>query len=315
MNTQKLKTASAVAALLVIFGVGGLPLMQADDGKVSKKQERIIKSFKKKLEPLHSEMGPIRSGDWLESHKESGQTYRQYTRSRPVRLTEKRKVLYVVPLGDFDEKQTEIVKLSTEFLGKYFVCETKQLPKISLDEIPAKARRVHPSWGMRQVLSTYVLNDVLRPRLPDDAVALIALTSSDLYPADDWNFVFGQASLRHRVGVWSIFRNGDPETEFKTVLRRTLQTATHETGHMFSMPHCIAYECNMCGSNGRQESDRRPLHLCPECVAKVWWATACDPIKRFDNLRQFCKENELAKEAEFFKKSKDTLANKAAAKK
>ena len=174
------------------------------DGGPSKKQLRIIKQGKLRVKSLHSKMGPQRPGDWLQSHKEAGQTYRQYTKSQPVRLTEQRNVLYVVPLGEFDEKQSEIVKLSSEFLGIYFNCKVKQLPTIGLDEIPAKARRVHPSWGVRQILSTYVLNDVLRPKLPDDAVALIALTTSDLYPADDWNFVFGQASLRHRVGVWSI---------------------------------------------------------------------------------------------------------------
>lgn len=286
--------------LLAASGVGF-------DRGPSKKQLRIIKESKLKIKRLHSEMGPTRPGDWLESHKESGQTYRQYTKSSPIRLTEKRNVLYVVPLGEFDERQSEIVKLSAEFLGIYFNCKTKQLPNISLDEIPAKARRVHPSWGMRQIKSTYVLNDVLRPKLPDDAAALIALTSSDLYPDDDWNFVFGQASLRHRVGVWSIFRNGDPETEFTKVLRRTLQTATHETGHMFSIKHCIAYECNMCGSNGREESDRRPLYLCPECVAKVWWATESDPIKRYESLAAFCEKNKLTKSAEFFQKSAEQI--------
>ena len=29
---------------------------------------------------------------------------------------------------------------------------------------------------------------------------------SDLYPEDDWNFVFGMASLRKRTGVFSLAR-------------------------------------------------------------------------------------------------------------
>ena len=282
-----------------------------DDRRPSKRQLRIIKESKLKIKRLHSELGPTRPGDWLESHKENGQTYKQYTKSNPVGLTKQRNVLYVVPLGEFNKKQKEIVKLSTEFLGLYFNCKTKQLPEISLDEIPAKARRVHPNWGVRQIRSTYVLHDLLRPKLPDDAVAMIALTTSDLFPADDWNFVFGQASLRERVGVWSIFRNGDPETEFEQVLRRTLQTATHETGHMFSIQHCIAFECNMCGSNNQAESDRRPLHLCPECVAKVWWATDSEPLKRYEKLEKFCSENNLPKTAEFYKKSAERIRGEA----
>ena len=115
--------------------------------------------------------------------------------------------------------------------------------------------------------------------------AYIALTTSDLWPGQGWNFVFGQASVTDRVGVWSIWRNGDPHGDdeaYRTCLRRTLKTASHETGHMFSMQHCTFYECNMCGSNHREESDRQPLWLCPICLAKLCHATGADPGKRFD---------------------------------
>mgnify|MGYP000107882883 CR=1 FL=1 len=33
-----------------------------------------------------------------------------------------------------------------------------------------------------------------------------AVTMTDLYPSEDWNFVFGQASLRNRVGAYSFAR-------------------------------------------------------------------------------------------------------------
>jgi archaemetzincin len=148
-----------------------------------------------------------------------------------------------------------------------------------------------------------VLDTLLPPRVPADGVALICFTTSDLYPSDDWNFVFGQATYRERVGVWSMYRNGDPDTEFELCLKRTLRVATHETGHMFSMPHCIAYQCNMCGSNSLNESDRLPLYLCPQCVAKVVWATRCDPIARFTSLRDFCMRHSLSEEAEYYAKA------------
>ena len=270
----------------------------------SQSNVKRLKEAASKIRPLHSTMKPTQPGDWLESHPEKGQTFDQYLKSRPVKLTRKRNTLYVLPLGEFSDRQREIIDLSAEFLGIYFGCKTKTLETLSLDEaIPAKARRVHPSWGVRQIKSTYVLDEVLPARLPDDGAALIAFTSSDLYPADNWNFVFGQASLRNRVGVWSIYRNGDAETEFKLCLRRTLQTATHETGHMFSIAHCIAYECNMCGSNNRAESDRRPLYLCPECVAKVWWNTKSKPKPRFKKLAQFCQKHGLEETAKFYLKS------------
>ncbi|MEK6236118.1 MAG: archaemetzincin, partial [Planctomycetales bacterium] len=231
--------------------------------------------------------------------KETGQTFRQYVVGRPVLPRGKRNTIYIQPVGDFTPTQRKIVTLTADFLGRYYNLPVKMKEDLPLKVIPDKARRVHPVWGDKQILSTYVLYDVLKPRLPADAAAYLALSSSDLWPGKNWNFVFGQASLRDRVGVWSIYRNGDPdkdEESFRLCLRRTLQTASHETGHMFSLKHCIAYECNMCGSNNRSESDRRPMLLCPECMAKVCWGTKAHPLKRYESLLEFCKTNKLENE-------------------
>jgi len=259
----------------------------------------------KKLLPLHTKLGKPLPGDWLDQHHESGQTFRQYVRARPVKPDNRRRVIYVQPLGDFNKTQRKILDRTAQFMGIYFQLPVKVREDLPLKLIPAAARRKHPSWGMDQILSTYVLHDVLKPRLPKDAVVFLALTTSDLWPGEGWNFVFGQASLRERVGVWSIYRNGDPEQSddaFRLCLRRTLKTATHETGHMFSMKHCILYECNMCGSNHRVESDRRPLALCPHCLAKLCHATGADPEKRFEKLIAFCEANGLKAEQEFYEK-------------
>ena len=300
MNVAKLVLVARTPSAIVFAMASFLIFTVCCCSQTYSQSVKQLQALSQRLTDLHQPMGPTKPGDWLESHNESGQTFRQYVKSRPIKLTRKRNKLYVVPLGKFDEQQKKIVDLSAEFLGLYFGCESKMMSPLSLEVIPEKARRVHPSWGVRQIKSTYVLSDVLYPRLPKDAAALIALTSSDLYPEDDWNFVFGQASLKKRVGVWSMFRNGDPESEFKKCLRRTLQTATHETGHMFSIEHCIAYECNMCGSNNRGESDRRPLYLCPECLPKIWWATKSKPKKRFEELIKFCQTHGLKAELDYF---------------
>lgn len=281
------------------IGIASYLVFAQKNSRIGEKAEKLY-SDAQLLSHLH---GPIGPSSWLQSHRENGQTFGEYARINHIRLTEERNVLYVLPLGEFNDMQMKIVDLSADFLSHYFSCEVRTMDTSSLNVIPQKARRVHPNWGMRQIHSEYVLHELLPPLLPDDAVALIAFTSSDLYPQDDWNFVYGQASLKQRVGVWSIFRNGDPETEFETVLRRTLKTATHETGHMFTIQHCIAYECNMCGSNNMDESDRHPVFLCPECLPKIWLSTQCDPIQRFKNLARFCEENGLNEESQHYKKS------------
>jgi archaemetzincin len=299
-----------LAMLLVVCFLGrstGARAAGAADGPANRpaNNEMLPAEFQKLL-PLHKPLGKPQPGDWLAEHPEKGQTFRQYVESRPVVPDRRRRVIYVQPLGEFTDTQRKIVTLTAEFLQIYFGLPVKTRPDLSLDLIPAEARRKHPSWGMDQILSTYVLYQVLYPRVPRDATAYIALTPSDLWPGEGWNFVFGQASLTHRVGVWSIYRNGDPEENddaFRLCLVRTIKTATHETGHMLSMAHCTRYECNMCGSNHRAESDRRPLWLCPQCLAKLCWATKVDPEQRFEKLIAFCEANGLSKEREFFEKS------------
>lgn len=269
-------------------------------------QTRRLRKVRDVLRPLHRKLGEPKSGDWLYHHQERGQTFDEYLTCRPVTPSGDRRVIYIQPLGDFTELQRKIVDLTAELMGLYFAVPVKVKADIPLSLIPARAQRDHPTWGDHQILSTYVLDKVLRPRLPKDACAYLAFTASDLWPGKGWNFVFGQASLRHRVGVWSIYRNGDPrrgEAAFRLCLLRTLKTATHETGHMFSMLHCIAYECNMCGSNNRAESDRRPIVLCPECLAKVCWACNVDPLERYRRLAAFCEREGLTETLKLYEKA------------
>jgi archaemetzincin len=272
------------------------------DDRLAAIQEAI-----EKLRPLARKLGKPGPNDWLAQHKEAGQTFEEYVASDPTGPTKERRTIYIQPLGDFSPAQRKVVSLTAEFIGLYFSLPVKVQDDLPLSVIPARARRVHPTWGDRQILTTYVLDELLKPKLPKDAVARIAFTASDLWPGAGWNFVFGQASLTERVGVWSIFRNGDPEKELRLCLLRTMKTATHETGHMFSIQHCTLYECNMCGSNHREESDRRPIACCPECVAKLWWITGADPVERYRKLAEFCREQGLKAEQELYEKSIQAL--------
>jgi len=267
---------------------------------------RTARATIEKLAPLHKRMASPNPGEWLSMHAEAGQTFEEYVVSRPRRPTAERNIIYIQPLGDFTREQSNIVCQTAEYLEHYFNVPVRICKARPLSEIPEKARRTHPFWGDKQILTTYVLHEMLKPELPKDAAVFISFTAEDLWPGKDWNFVFGQASLRERVGVWSIYRNGNPaagSNEYKSCLARTLKTAVHETGHMFSMKHCTAYECCMCGSNSREESDRRPLALCPECMAKICWATNANAEERYRSLMAYCEKNGLEKEAVFFKKS------------
>jgi archaemetzincin len=252
-----------------------------------------LKKMIEKLRPLHEKLDTPQPGDWLAEHHEPGQTFQEYLECKPVTPRGKRRVVYIQPLGEFTKTQRRVVNLTADFMGLYFNLPVKIKDDLPLSLIPERACRVHPYWRMKQIL-------------PKDAAAYIAFTASDLWPGMGWNFVFGQASTRDRVGVWSIYRNGNPAESgaaFQLCLLRTMKTAVHETGHMFSLLHCTLYQCCMCGSNHREESDKRPITLCPECLAKLCWATKTDPIERYKKLVQFFEKNSFNKETQFCKKS------------
>nr|WP_255534571.1 archaemetzincin [Chryseolinea lacunae] len=163
------------------------------------------------------------------------------------------------------------------------------LPTKSDDNIPATAQR-QLYGGRRQLLTTYLL-DILQDNIPDDAIVVMAITSADLYPSNDFNFVFGQARLKKRVGVSSIYRleSEDPHVG----LMRLIKTGSHEIAHMFSCQHCTYARCVMNGSNSLPESDFRPNRLCYDCHRKLFWNLGFDVKRRVANLNNFFVRHEL----------------------
>jgi archaemetzincin len=262
-----------------------------------------------KLRPLADPLPPPRPGDWLAEHPEPGQTFDEYVDARPVRRSDKLHSIYLCLVGDFSEAQRCILDLTQEYLAVFFDCPVKVNQQIALSSVPARARRTHPSWGDLQVLTGYILHEVLEPVRPAEALAYPALTASDLWPGRGWNFVFGEANLRQRVGVWSIYRNGDPDTELQLCLRRTLSTASHETGHILGMWHCTTYSCLMNGSYHQEEKDRRPMHLCPVCLRKLCWNLQVEPVAYLSKLAEFCRRHGFDAKAGWYERAVAVLAD------
>jgi archaemetzincin len=269
---------------------------------------RVFSADASEFEPV-PKPGPY---DWLTVHLEPGQTFDQFRESRPNRPMKSRRVIYLQPLGEFVADRSPSIEKLREFAGAFFAMEVKTLPPTSLAATGFTARH-NSNTGNLQILTGDVL-DFLKARVPSDAFCVLAITMDDLYPEPSWNFVFGQASLRERVGVYSFARYdpafyGEPRGPgYETLLlRRSCKVLAHETGHMFGLAHCTFFNCLMNGSNHLAESDRRPLHLCPVCLRKLQWSIGFDVLERYTAMERVARADRFADEADWLSRRIKTL--------
>ena len=268
-------------------------------------------------------------GYWLaEQTTEKPQTYRSYLRSNYRRFTKSHRKLYLLPLGSFSTVDAPPLGGLAEFARAFFPgMQVVLLPcaLVKNREVTQKKMRTYERWYFNlsnrvpvttrkhQALQllTSDIHKLLVANLPKDAYCLLAVTMYDLYPQESWNYVFGEASLREGVGVFSFARytpgfgtetkKGEPgETSSKEslntsnqsskVLYRSLQVMAHEVCHMFNIRHCLYFQCLMNGSNCLEESDEQPLFLCPVDLRKLCAVLQFDVKKRYEGLLAFCQK-------------------------
>jgi archaemetzincin len=232
------------------------------------------------------------SGDWLAEHFEPGQSFDDFISITPVKPDRHRNKIYLQPLGDFIDGQSPSLEKLKAYTASYFMMDAKILPVLPIMGSHLTTRK-NPYTRNLQILTRDILI-LLKKSRPPDAFCVLAITMEDLYPDPYWNFVFGQASHQDGVGVFS-FARYDPvffgekrRKDFQDVLlRRSCKVLAHETGHMFSLAHCIYFQCLMNGSNHLQESDARPLSLCPVCLHKLQFSIGFDVVDRYRMLLDF----------------------------
>jgi len=284
----------------VLLGLpGGLavdfkPPTEADRLRAIGPTARLPATLRKALEP-GADFEPVsipRRGDWLAEHPESGQSFEDFARSKPNRPDKNRSKIYVQPLGEFPMLKTSLVERLMQYASAYFAMDVRELPVLDLSDKDINTR-INTFTGKRQILTSDILA-ILKKTLPKEGFCVVAITMEDLFPEPSWNFVFGQASLRERVGVYS-FARYDPvfygekrgENYEKILLWRSCKVLVHEVGHIFGLTHCIYFKCALNGSNHLKESDTRPMHLCPVCLRKLQHSVRFDVVKRYVNLFHF----------------------------
>ena len=251
--------------------------------------------------------------DWLANHKEPGQTFEEYVRSKPLRPTKPRLAIVLQPLGGFSKEEKKVLAKAAEYAHIFFQLEVRTEGETALP-MEKGMWRINKQTRREQYLTGYLMYKVLQPRVPKDAFAYMGVTMGDLYPAESWNYVFGEGSFKDRVGVYSFVRytsgfwgeKATAETE-ALLVKRTCKIITHEAGHMFGLAHCVYYRCLMNGSNHLAEMDGQPMFLCPVCLKKLQWNIGFDVAKRYEEMGKFFATNGMKEEGEWVGKRMETL--------
>jgi archaemetzincin len=232
-------------------------------------------------------LGEPEPGEWLFHFREPGQTAEEYAARVVNRKNAERRLLHLQPYSDLAPHQLAILEPMRAHTAIFFDSETVLLP----------AHAPEPRWldARRRQYNADRIVASLAERVPASSLGLFGLMGSDLYGLG-LNFVFGEALLSERAGIYSVHRFG---REPRPLLRRALKLASHEIGHLFGIQHCVFYECVMNGTNSLAETDRRPLHLCPVCRAKLQGNLRFDPVKRYRALAAFYRKHSLVEEAAF----------------
>lgn len=236
--------------------------------------------------------------DWRAAHPEPEQTFAEFVASGPNIPDARRRVIHLLPLGELPTDGMDLDRFR-RYAEIYFGLEARLLPPLPLADLKVTSRPGR-GFGRRQLLAPDILH-VLDDRVPADSYCLTALTMADLYPDPTWNFVFGMAAYKDRVGVHSFARLGDLRTPAgrAAALRRGLKVMAHEIGHMFGLAHCLHFACAMNGSNHLDESDSRPMHLCPVCLRKLHHVVRFDPAERYRRLAAFYRDIGYSAEADW----------------
>jgi archaemetzincin len=80
-------------------------------------------------------------GDWLANHPEPGQSFEEFLHSRHHRPEARRRVLYLQPLGKWDQDEGPSLVRLRQFMADFFGMEVVVLPVLDLARVRVASRK------------------------------------------------------------------------------------------------------------------------------------------------------------------------------
>jgi hypothetical protein len=155
-------------------------------------------------------LAPLRQtssmGDGQVGHMER-QSFKAYRLSRPARRTARRQAIYLSQVGELTAAQDAIVTATAEYLAVFFDLPLRRGADFDPATLQSWGIRRHPLREHLQLLTDYLIDEMLSRDRPEEALICLAVTAWDLcsddHPGGQWGSVFGEARYGH-AGVWSL---------------------------------------------------------------------------------------------------------------
>nr|XP_012614879.1 archaemetzincin-1 isoform X1 [Microcebus murinus]XP_012614880.1 archaemetzincin-1 isoform X1 [Microcebus murinus]XP_012614881.1 archaemetzincin-1 isoform X1 [Microcebus murinus]XP_012614882.1 archaemetzincin-1 isoform X1 [Microcebus murinus] len=252
--------------------------------------------------------------DWLLSHPEAPEDFQTFHASLQHRKQSlARKHIYLQPIdlseGPVGGSLLDSLRSCTEafFLGLRVKC----LPSVAAESIHCSSRPSRDSDRLQ--LHTDGILSFLKNNKPGDALCVLGLTLSDLYPRETWSYTFGKFLPGHEVGVCSFARflggflqSGPSAPDQAEVaadgpeiplqdrgwalcfsalgMVQCCKVTCHELCHLLGLGNCRWLRCLMQGALSLDEVLRRPLDLCPICLRKLQHVLGFRLLQRYKRL-------------------------------
>jgi predicted Zn-dependent protease len=237
----------------------------------------------------------------------------EYIDSKPNKVDETRKVVYLLPFGNMKPEVEEIVRNEVAYLEAFLQLNVKVMDRIPYDSIRKMSEietRMVPSNDFdhfskmkggtpnltEQIEAGSFQEEVLKKNKPTDAIAVLGITEHDIYKPK-YNYLFGTSSLKEGVGLVSTFRLIDYGAQTKFNIRKVV---SKQIVNMFSISNVKDYKCVMNFHNSIEQLFKGGFNLSPRALEKLKYAIGFDYTKRFEDLKEFWKKEDYKTQVNYY---------------